>query len=116
MFSFSPVQLSKCRQGVGRKLDVNRGGILASRRVTVSEGQGSLECGQGHVYSDCPRNLNPVGRREIRTLGGEGQRTGGRISGQEEPAGLKDSWNPGSRDGNRKIGSDGQSELLESES
>lgn len=38
------------------------------------------------------------------------------MSGWEDPAGLKDSWNSGSRDSDRKIGSGGQSEILESES
>lgn len=35
----------RCWQGVGRKLDISRGGILASKYVEVRERQGSLQCG-----------------------------------------------------------------------
>lgn len=58
VFFFSHIQLSKCRQGVGRKMDVNRARILASRYVKVSERPGSPACGQGCVYNDGPRSLN----------------------------------------------------------
>lgn len=58
VFFFSHIQLSKRRQGVGRKLDVNRARILVSRYVEVSQRPGSPECGQGHVYNDGPRTPN----------------------------------------------------------
>ena len=94
---------------------MSRGGILASKYIKMRERRGRLECGQGNVYNDCPRNLNRV-RRETRTSVGEGQWTDGRISRLEDPVGLKDYWNQGSWESAGNIGSDGQSEILESES